>query len=454
MKKFEKTICLLLFFTFTLFLNKEVLAGVWKSCCLQGCEYSNGSIVEIGILQNNMCFKPDCNKYICLVTNCGVSWEPCVEGWGCNPLCTRNNPTMTIFPSTQAGNPGQTLNYFVNITNRDSLSCGVSTFKLEIINCPSGWNCSLTTNSLVICPFKSNVSILQVTPPPTASNGTYSFTVKAYDEKDSSRYDFKSAIYYIGCLEENPTISISPFYNESLGGETLLYNITVTNMDSHTCGPSVFILNVTSCPTNWNCNLTTTSLLIPPQSSNSTTISVTSNEFSPSGNYSFSVKVAKINSNYSNETSAIYNIIRVGNCSETPPYLILSTPYLQRGADINATIKIICSEWHYIRVKDLNFSLKIDNQPWNECFLNEKGLISFFQWNGTEQDRSSSHYKKNGLTTNGEWYCDDRGCKHQSYNLYVYSHSRLHTLEINFVCPLPSNLSFGTHTLSVLARLY
>jgi len=45
--------------------------------------------------------------------------------------CIRANPSISIIPENQEGNPGQTLTYTVNVTNNDNAVCGASPFNLS-----------------------------------------------------------------------------------------------------------------------------------------------------------------------------------------------------------------------------------------------------------------------------------------------------------------------------------
>jgi len=256
------------------------------------------------------------------------------------------------------------------------------------------------------------------------------------------------------CTRSNPTVSITPSSQSGNPGESKSYTVTVTNNDNSACGSSTFSLSVVSCLSGWSCSLSSNSLTISPGSSASTTITVTSSSDAQVGTYSFTVRATNNQaSSYYGQGSANYTV-SFPNCSEASPRIILHTPILYPGGNINATIEIACNEWEY-RVKNLTLSLKIDNIEWLECFLNGKGLVTDLGWNGTEQDVSSSYCKKGSYTSNQNWYCDNDGkCKHQNYNLYVFSDSSRRKITLNFVCPVPRTLPVGTHTLTVEAKIY
>jgi hypothetical protein len=56
--------------------------------------------------------------------------------------------------------------------------------------------------------------------------------------------------------------------------------------------------------------------------------------------------------------------------------------------------------------------------------------------------------------TNGKWDCDNKmNCKHKDYDLWVYSNSTTHFVNVTFTCQLPS-LTPGTHTLTAVPTIY
>jgi hypothetical protein len=92
--------------------------------------------------------------------------------------------------------------------------------------------------------------------------------------------------------------------------------------------------------------------------------------------------------------------------------------------------------------------LKIDGNDWNECFLNNKGLMTDFGWN------SSCNKKMSGnCGMNNEWSCSQGNCKHSDYNLQINSDFDNHRINATFTCKLPY-LTGGSHSLTVIAKVY
>ncbi|MEM5880220.1 MAG: NEW3 domain-containing protein, partial [Candidatus Aenigmatarchaeota archaeon] len=243
----KKTILILTFFILFFYFLNATYAAQWLSCCSSGCSYSPGQSVTI----NN-------TVYYC-----------CSNGWQTSPCCTRSNPTVSITPSSQAGNPGEAKTYTVNVTNNDNSACGQSTFSLSVISCPVGWTCSLSSTSLTISAGSSASTTITVTSSSSAQAGTYSFTVRATNNQATSYYGQGSANYNVSqtCTRYNPTVSITPSSQAGNPGEAKTYTVTVTNNDNSACGQSTFSLSVISCPVGWTCSLSSTSLTISAGSS-------------------------------------------------------------------------------------------------------------------------------------------------------------------------------------------
>jgi len=142
-------------------------------------------------------------------------------------------------------------------------------------------------------------------------------------------------------------------------------------------------------------------------------------------------------------------------CSGTSPRVYVLTPIVPSASYLKASVVFSCQEWDYM-IKNLTLTLYIDNQEWTQCFLNKKGLVTDFGWNGTQMDDSSPNCKRGckSCGNNGKWDCDNRmNCKHKDYDLWVYSNSTTHFVNITFTCRLPS-LAPGTHTLTAAPTIY
>ena len=114
-----------------------------------------------------------------------------------NP-CTKVNPSVLISPDSQSGNGGISRTYTVSVRNQDNpvSACSVNTYTMYT-TCPSGWTCSLSKSSVNVYPQATDSSTtVTVTPPISASVGTYSFSVTAYSGSYNS---VDSANYVTSC---------------------------------------------------------------------------------------------------------------------------------------------------------------------------------------------------------------------------------------------------------------
>jgi hypothetical protein len=138
----------------------------------------------------------------------------------------------------------------------------------------------------------------------------------------------------------------------------------------------------------------------------------------------------------------------VKSCSQVSPKVYILTPFVVSGGDMKVSVVFKCSQWNST-VKNLTLSLKIDNLDWNECFVNNKGLMTYFGWSTTCDAKTSGC-----CGANYKWCCDSSAtCKHQDYRLWTKSNFSSNYVNVTFVCSLPS-LSGGSHFLNVTVKVY
>ena len=103
------------------------------------------------------------------------------------------------------------------------------------------------------------------------------------------RVDLDNLIAPPTCTRSSPTITITPSTQTGSKGSSLTYNVNVKNNDGSDCGDSIFDLS-TVCPSGFICTLSRNSLTISPDSTDSTTITVSSTLLTPSGTHMFEIK--------------------------------------------------------------------------------------------------------------------------------------------------------------------
>ncbi len=155
--------------------------------------------------------------------------------------CTRTNPTVTITPAEQQGDPGNIKNYVVTVNNNNAF-CYDEIFDLSISGCPAGWTCSLPFGSSVaMLSGTSKSTTLSITSSAESSAGTYPVTVMATYRANPTYTGSGVAKYTIVCTN---AIIIKPIPNYDQATkhgdfEGTQYTWTLSFKDSSS----------TSCPT-------------------------------------------------------------------------------------------------------------------------------------------------------------------------------------------------------------
>jgi len=81
------------------------------------------------------------------------------------------------------------------------------------------------------------------------------------------------------------------------------------------------------------------------------------------------------------------------HCNSISP-TVAATPVVASADYLTASVMFSCQEWNYT-IKNLTLTLYIDNQEWTQCFLDKKGLVTDFGWDGSQMDEGSPNCKKN-----------------------------------------------------------
>jgi hypothetical protein len=124
------------------------------------------------------------------------------------PVCTADAPQVSLAPASQSANAGSTVNYTVELTNRDSEACASSTFALSE-NVPTGWNGSLSATALQLAPGSTGTVTFSVTSTGTATPGSYTLPVGVSDTAEPVHDAAASATYLVNETTP-PTDSESP----------------------------------------------------------------------------------------------------------------------------------------------------------------------------------------------------------------------------------------------------
>jgi hypothetical protein len=118
--------------------------------------------------------------------------------------CARAAPSLALSPSSQSGKAGNTLNYAVSITNRDSSGCASSTLNLSR-SLPSGWSGSVSPTTITLAPGQTSSAALSVTSPTSALSGTYVLSVSTSDSATAGHSTSATGSYLISGDTVAPT---------------------------------------------------------------------------------------------------------------------------------------------------------------------------------------------------------------------------------------------------------
>lgn len=141
------------------------------------------------------------------------------------------------------------------------------------------------------------------------------------------------------CGRNNPGTSISPSSQFGLAGESKTYNVTVTNKDTSTCPNSQF--NIASVlPSGFSQTPSTfVTNPLPPGSSQTISINVTSGPLSGEQTYSFTETATNLSSiSYKSSASASYSVYLPDS---TPPAVSISSP--SDGSNVSGRVQISAS---------------------------------------------------------------------------------------------------------------
>lgn len=120
--------------------------------------------------------------------------------------CARATPSVQTSPASQSGAPGATLRYSVSITNRNSSSCGNSTFALGETT-PSGFSGAFASSAVTLAPGASTTVGWSVASSAQAVDGVYSLQARAAESGGSA--GSAAASYVVYADGSAPTVSVT-----------------------------------------------------------------------------------------------------------------------------------------------------------------------------------------------------------------------------------------------------
>lgn len=123
--------------------------------------------------------------------------------------CSLANPTLSLSPSGQWGNPAQTLTYNLTLTNSDSSACSPAAFNISSSAVPTGFSVNANPTSVTLSPAGAASISVSVTSPAGAASGYYSFAVNAANSTASTYSASTTGSYNINSTS-TPTLTPAP----------------------------------------------------------------------------------------------------------------------------------------------------------------------------------------------------------------------------------------------------
>jgi hypothetical protein len=111
--------------------------------------------------------------------------------------CAAAAPGLSLSPSSQSGDSGDTLTYTISLINKDSTACNASTFDLAITSLPGSWSGNLSRQSLSLSPGSTGTATLSVTSAQSSTAGAYSVQLEAADAQEALHANSTASTYIV-----------------------------------------------------------------------------------------------------------------------------------------------------------------------------------------------------------------------------------------------------------------
>ena len=173
------------------------------------------------------------------------------------PPCILANPTITIVPSSQAGEAGAALTYQLTLVNNNSAECVADIFDVLPTLPGPGWTQSPASLIETLVSGETATRQVSITSPTDAAIGLHTFTETITNSDEPTYQDAETATYEVlsppppPCLLANPTITISPLSQEGPPGGALTYTLQLVNNNSAECAADTFDVLPTLPGTGW-----------------------------------------------------------------------------------------------------------------------------------------------------------------------------------------------------------
>jgi hypothetical protein len=190
--------------------------------------------------------------------------------------CQAGVPHLAIAPPDVLGNPGETLQYDVMVTNMDRTSCPVRNFTLDT-RLPLGWTGDISPRTIELSSGHSDTAILSATPATDSPTGTFGLAVTARDAGEPSLTGLTGSAYVLSlpCVRGTPALALSSSSQFGQAGAPLGYTLTLINTDRGDCPASSFQLSH-ALAADWSGKISPSTLNLAPGQQGSASFEITS----------------------------------------------------------------------------------------------------------------------------------------------------------------------------------
>ncbi len=254
------------------------------------------------------------------------------------PTCTENAETITVTPdnSNGVGEPGEEVVYTVTVKN-NNVNCSEVTFNLSasiLNNTNDSWTYRFDKTSLSIPSGQSMSTKLRVTSPPNAPNGPKTITVNVV--KPGGALKSVNTTYNVfakeitptstptpSCVQNTPSLLISPTSITPQTGEDADFRIEVTNTDTSNCQARTMNLSAELPAGQWTAFFGNNSFQLSPGAKQITNVRVKAPANAPQPSTNRITVNLKTSSNQLLGSRQIYYVI---GDAPTPTFTITPTP--------------------------------------------------------------------------------------------------------------------------------
>lgn len=173
--------------------------------------------------------------------------------------CTPANPTVSISPAQQSGQPGAPLSYILTITNNDTLACNDTTFSI-VGTLPSGLSQTLSNDTVTIAPKAQATVTAIVTSAVGTVDGYYQFEEQVASITNTTLAAATTATYILLPTDtQGPIVTFNQPQNgailSSKGSETISASAIdpsgISSMMIAIDGKTEKTCTGSPCSTNW-----------------------------------------------------------------------------------------------------------------------------------------------------------------------------------------------------------